>query len=627
MRKSLSFIPAIVAIVCVAQDNKTMFIHSDDTIDAFFFAEIDSIRYSNISIDSVPTGQICVQEIWTSDSVYRYDIVSIDSVTFQSPKTIARSGTIDLSKELAQYILEEKNSEEIKLKLSASTPSSMIPHQGDYLYQLTGSKVLPTGFAGRVMSVGKEPDGIGLICESADYDKIFEQLSWVGENSIMIDDVSPAVEKASTAPSQNSGRAMETQPALVTDLDYPNLIFGSITMDDELRDIPAGPEKAGINAHLAITPTLTCLSGAYILKNASGSPCKLRRVRTSVNSTVKGNISGRYYIGEKHTVQSDRKVSYSIPIGLGQTCSVVYNGNMSLSGKMGLDYIFESGYSSSVTTSVRYNDQWNVSIRTAFSHKPTTPQTNRLDASLDGELSLLATLTMSVVQSNDSLKSISNTYSYGSSLNGKAFFLKSQIPDAAEDNALYQTITATGVKVVPVNGITCTVKYSEAKNTVSAKPESISSETFYAVPKFSHPTWDDNSKTVTYSVEGSPMDFSRSLLGIAVKNPEGTFKWSTSDKIWPEQCLSEFSDVADFDSSSSDKIYPTVTLPTGERILAAPCYPPVTNNLYPVISAMEYNGVRLTAGSPVIGSASSGTSTVIVGNIFPFNNDDKNNKK
>ncbi len=623
MKKLLYILSAVAAISATAQ-NKTMFIHTGGNVDVLFFSEIDSIRYTDIGLDSAALGEIRIQEIWTPDSVYRYDIAEIDSVTFQSPATVAKPGSIDLAGELAPYVLGDDYSDGITLRLSGNTPSSLLPKTGNYLYQLEPSDALEAGFAGHVLTVESGDGGWAVKCESAEFDEIFDQLAWVGENEFIAGEgeveTDPESEEQS-APSRAIQRVLAL-PTLASRLKCPDLISGALIMTDELKDIPAGPEQAQIVGKIAVTPVVSCLSGAYIIRNANGNIKKRRRMRSYARVKVNGYAEGRYNIGDKRTIGASRTpLKFTLPMGLGQTYILSYLGTMTLEGKMGLDYAFESEYRSTATTVVNYDNTAGIPEATMeYTHKVLKPETRTLDASFEGSLSLIGSLTLTITQSGDSLKSISNIFSYGSSLKGDALFLTSQIEAAKENNELYRTVTSTGVKATSIESITASVKYSgytfKLKGTVTPS----STETFYVVPKFTYPTWNKTTKSMTYAVEGSPMKFSSASLGTAVKSADdGTFSWMAAGKTWPSECRTAFVGPADYDSTSGDTVYPTVTLPTGERILAAPEYPNGLNSIYPTISAQESNGIHVTSGIPIIGSAADGTTSVHIGNFFPYN--------
>ena len=152
--KKLTLLASLFVTIAMMAQNRTMFVHHNGDIDLFFFAEIDSIRYSSIDVDSSQWSDMpSVQEIWTADSVYRYRMEEIDSVTFQSPKNIPLESSIDLAGEIAPYVLGVEYDEySAILHLASNTPESLIPEYGSGLYQFEASEALPDGFAAKAES-------------------------------------------------------------------------------------------------------------------------------------------------------------------------------------------------------------------------------------------------------------------------------------------------------------------------------------------------------------------------------------------------------------------------------------------------------------------------------------------
>lgn len=281
-------------VLTICAENKTMFVHHHGQIEPFFFEEIDSMRYSSVDIDSTATAQAIVHEIWTPDSVYRYRVADIDSITFQSPATIARPDAINLVT-LANYIVGEETNNGLALSLLSSVPASVLPKTGECVYLEKPTEELPAGFAGRVKNVKSTAGTITLECEPVELDEIFTSLAWVGENF------------AEATESANNAVRRITTPGLAGNLTYPDLIDGAYIMTDELRDIPAGPEQAKISGRIAVFPTVNCMMGTYIMPRANGETVKMRRMRSEVLARVQASAQGRAIAEKKSTVGSTRK--------------------------------------------------------------------------------------------------------------------------------------------------------------------------------------------------------------------------------------------------------------------------------------------------------------------------------
>lgn len=158
-------------VEAVAQNDAMFVYRNDGVINAFLKTDIDSIRHSNLDVDSVLHKEYVVQEVWTVDSVYRIPLAIIDSVSFVTPPTVYKDGVVKIGEELLKYVI---GAEELTLQLYSNIPSSLIPHTDDLLILLEGCEVLPNGFSGKVKSVNAHSDCIEVVCEQAYIEDIFD---------------------------------------------------------------------------------------------------------------------------------------------------------------------------------------------------------------------------------------------------------------------------------------------------------------------------------------------------------------------------------------------------------------------------------------------------------------------
>jgi len=550
MKKSLmaSMSALVVASALSAEENRTMFVHHKGVIDAFLYAEIDSIMYSDGELGG---NESAIQEIWTYGKAHRYLLSEIDSVTFQRPPTIAKDGVIDLSAKHAPYIIGAEYSNGMSLIISKDIPSAFRPKVGDILYQSDPTEALPFGFIGRVTKISVTETNFAIECENIQLEEAFEQIAWTGEGVLT-----------------NNARSYEPEnkPWFVSKLKYPDYFEGVLIMNDELKDIPAGPEKAQIEAEIGIQPFITCTAGAYILRNNSGATINQRKLYTKVNSNVKMSVAGRQICEEKHTIGKDQKYTFTIPIGLGKSVSGTYVGTMSLKGAMGLEYGCRKGYISKMTTTVNYTSEGYAKIETKGSQNAKKIPEETLSASFDGELSLTGSLSLTLAQYNDSIKSITNTLTYGTALKGNALFKTSELAKVTNDTALYCRLTRTGVQAIPVEKLSALAKYEKTtiKDNVTLASPMVNS--YYVVPKFSNPIYNETDGLVTYQIEGLPMYFSHSSMGVALTDGKNI----VSDKIWPDNSPKSFTTAYNEAENGLGVLHPTATLPGGKRLIAAP---------------------------------------------------------
>lgn len=173
MKRLILTLSLLVTVVAgaLAQNDAVYVYRNDNEINAFLKADVDSIVYSQIDLDSLTHNEYVVQEVWTVDSVYRIPLEVIDSVSFVTPPTVYKSGVINLSENLVDYIIDAENQ---TMRLKTSTPSHLIPQTGDKLVLLEGCEVLPNGFAGKVESVNMTSECIDVVCGQTYIEDVFD---------------------------------------------------------------------------------------------------------------------------------------------------------------------------------------------------------------------------------------------------------------------------------------------------------------------------------------------------------------------------------------------------------------------------------------------------------------------
>lgn len=173
-RTILSIIIVAVSLCNLMAQNDAMYIYRNDgVINAFLKADVDSIRHSKIDMDSSLCKEFVVQEVWTTDSVYRIPFSAIDSVSFITPPTVYKNDVIKIEENLLTYVV---GVDSLTLKLRADTPSYIIPKAGKKLVLLNGCDVLPNGFSGVVSKIETiSSDGlINVVCKQAYIEDLFD---------------------------------------------------------------------------------------------------------------------------------------------------------------------------------------------------------------------------------------------------------------------------------------------------------------------------------------------------------------------------------------------------------------------------------------------------------------------
>lgn len=165
-----------VAFTAAAQTvGDKMFIYYGGRIsDGFIPSEIDSIVYSNYDNDSIWYDDVVTQVIYTPDSVYRFPLAQIDSISFVRPATIYKPNAIVLEGEIRQYIT---STDGFNLTMASNTPSRFLPKVGDRLVTMKPDESFPYYFAGEVSSVTPSDEGILLICDTLEFEDVVEQFA------------------------------------------------------------------------------------------------------------------------------------------------------------------------------------------------------------------------------------------------------------------------------------------------------------------------------------------------------------------------------------------------------------------------------------------------------------------
>ena len=90
MKKSVFTLLALIATIYPvrAYEYFTIFFSDGTKSETFYATDVDSICYSKLSLDSIAYDEWQVQEIYTCDSVYRYPLAQIDSLSFRDVDVI-----------------------------------------------------------------------------------------------------------------------------------------------------------------------------------------------------------------------------------------------------------------------------------------------------------------------------------------------------------------------------------------------------------------------------------------------------------------------------------------------------------------------------------------------------------
>ena len=167
------------------EDKSILYIfHNNGMLDGVYTEDIIDIRHSYLDLDSVRHSVPVVQEVWTSDTVIRYPLADLDSMTFVRPETRYQPGVIKLDERFKPYIASSNG---MNICFTPDMPIELRPKIGDILLYEGYNQLFPDGFAGCVSSSTDNAGSILIQCDSVTLSDVFEQFVFYGEYDIFDD--------------------------------------------------------------------------------------------------------------------------------------------------------------------------------------------------------------------------------------------------------------------------------------------------------------------------------------------------------------------------------------------------------------------------------------------------------
>ena len=168
MKKKLFTLLALAGAALQVQAQQAFYIHLDNgDVEVFYTDVVDSLTVASPAHEEGQT----FQQVWTADSVYQYDLATIDRISYKTPDPVYRAGVKRLEDGLLAHVMR---SEGLTLWLDAATPERMLPQVGELWVGLEMTDLLPYGFAGAVTAVHQEKDGCKVSCAPVALTDIFE---------------------------------------------------------------------------------------------------------------------------------------------------------------------------------------------------------------------------------------------------------------------------------------------------------------------------------------------------------------------------------------------------------------------------------------------------------------------
>jgi len=177
--KRLLFLICFVTLLpefTLADDTIVYVYRNDKDINAFYQEDIDSVRFSKLSVDSILYDNYVTQEFYTSEGVTRIPLEVIDSVSIYKPQTIIKSDVYVLEGSRLNSVIGV-NGQDITFQASADD----LPKVGQVLVTHADCEIMEMPFIGRISSIENQGDQLVYHCTGANMDDIFEQVTFYGK--------------------------------------------------------------------------------------------------------------------------------------------------------------------------------------------------------------------------------------------------------------------------------------------------------------------------------------------------------------------------------------------------------------------------------------------------------------
>ncbi|MBP3227381.1 MAG: hypothetical protein J6M53_01205 [Bacteroidaceae bacterium] len=179
-RVGVGFFFLLCSLPSFAQDAFYVY-RNDADFNGFFFDQVARMGYSKVDLDSVEHDVYVIQEIETTDSLYRIPLAAIDSIGFQQPE-IRFNPQLRMMDELGMTAYVASSSmdaaaETGRIAFTSALPTGLKPSVGDVLAGFDESVYGEGSFLGRVTAVRTE--GGQTVCDCAfvsDWAELFDQV-------------------------------------------------------------------------------------------------------------------------------------------------------------------------------------------------------------------------------------------------------------------------------------------------------------------------------------------------------------------------------------------------------------------------------------------------------------------
>lgn len=548
---------ALVAMTGFAQKRQTgdvMYVYQKNgQVNSFVRSEIEEMSYSTMGIDSLEYNEPVTQLIATADSLYRYALADIDSISFITPDAVYKPGVIALEGELLQYV---ERCDSTTITFAANTPAGLLPKVGDKLGIGYLCEQFPDGFAGVVKSV----EGTTVKCDYEELEEIFETFYCV-----MTADAGPA-ERAARR------RALEIVTPYEKDFYFdPYVIDLSKTLGEALKvGSFAFQGESVLNA--TIKPTLHLKA-----EIAMRPPFNLR-----FSTTISGDVHLISHAAAYGSVEFAKDLAYSTRLGnfYGFGIDLKVGAFGKIKGDITTD--IENRQRVEFTTGFSFGPKDMTREKPATTFRVTENKTIIHKAGLDGMLGYGAVIELGIAWVKDNIAKGVFHAEFGPQYKSNVVITQSQLESAKTSTALYDMLKDRTIEKYQVVSTSWDFYVLEKYGRSFPAPWGNEEKTneWDIVPKFYNTSLVQNREAKT-TAEGSTVARGdcafEHKLGMVLQDDKGryldnvdwTFLSEQDFKSGRENLNCTFKDLKD-DDSETYKLYPMVMVGGVLAILASP---------------------------------------------------------
>ena len=145
------------------EDGEAFYIYRNDgDFNGFFYDQVEEMRYSRLDLDGVEHDEYVVQEVVTTDSIYRIPLAAIDSVGFVQPDIILNPRLKNLDEVGISDYVEMYDAKYGTIWLYSITPEDLLPEVGDVLVSFDAPVYNPSNDE-NYSGIGRKVTGVNYI--------------------------------------------------------------------------------------------------------------------------------------------------------------------------------------------------------------------------------------------------------------------------------------------------------------------------------------------------------------------------------------------------------------------------------------------------------------------------------